>query len=963
MRFIPLNSVVYDVVVFGAGYAGFAAALSSHRAGRRTLLVERHATLLTESGLAFASDAGDSTDPLWQAWQQRLAQHRPDAARHHDGAIAEVLATDLLNAEKLPTLYFAAPFSAHRDAAGLLSAMTLATKSGPMTLRSKQWIDATDRGEIATLLSPSWQAPAPDAQILTLFFRHPRPIAPSTTPLTTPDGLPLQWTSSGWANEHTLTIRLPADAPRPRDTWLPALRTLHATFASEMKGAVLTHGSVVPWKTYRLRDTAHDASQGGLPNNVVFVGASGRTLAEKFISGRRGFDALTTVAVAKPEAEPPLTASAPSSSLVHESDVAIAGLGTGGALAAISSARAGAKVFAFDAMPFCGGIGTGGGIHVYYFGVKGGLQEEVDQRVRELMPLFGTPAQVGGFHPEAKKLVFDAMLAEAGVRVRPESHLHAVRAENHRVRETLLATPAGPETVRARAWIDATGDGDLAARAGASFRLGRRGDGLLHAYGQSSGRAKVEQGTAKLQIINFDAGFCDPTDAHDFTRARLSAIDHYVQARYDAESRPTYIAPLLGLRQSRHVDTDYTLTLDDLINRRSFPDGVGYTGCHYDNHARDYEFETDEAAFWVWVCQQWYGRLACEIPFRALLPRTLNNVVLACRALGVSEEAHHSFRMQRDMQRIGEIAGLAAVLSLAHDGALRSVPVDELQTRLAQTGAVKLSDSNDTAFGHVAGPDYFHVDSTTLETWLNELSNGPATAALWHLFRAKDAAHERVLSLLDSPHATTSWRAAALLAMWHDERAELRLWHAIRTREDDRTRDITKPQQEWFYMARWYAALTLLKRCITPRSLPLLEELAADATLPINLRNAVAMAVEALAQRQPLTPPDAQRSAAILEQLLATRAPHSLRSPQSSPLGQTEPPSIEKTTDLRPVIEDYNWQLALAVTRARRALERPPLASFRDYLHDQRAIVRRAFAPFFNDAATPAIIPASESTH
>ena len=955
MSFLPLNAEIYDVVICGAGYAGFAAALSCHRAGKRTLLVERHASLLGESSWAFATETGSAADPLWSEWQQRLAQHRPDEARNHDGAIAEVLATDLLTAEKLPLLYFAAPFSAGFDASGLLATVTFATKSGPIAIRARQWIDATDRGELAAICSPGWQAPTPEARVLTLFFRHPRPFVPATAALHTPDGLPLAWAPSGWANEQTLSIHLAGNNARPRDAWLPALRTLHGALAAEMKGAVLTHGSVEPWNHFLSR--AGDPTDARLPRNVCFAGADGRTLAEKFHSGRRAFAGLS--ALARSDASHGNGSREHSRALAGaHAEVAVAGLGTGGALAAISAARAGAKVLAFEAMPFPGGIGTGGGIHVYYFGVKGGLQEEVDHRVREAMPLFGTPAQVGGFHPEAKKLVLDAMLAEAGVETRYESHLHTLQVAAGCVQQVALATPRGGAVVGARAWIDATGDGDLAARAGATFRLGRCGDGLLHAYGQSSGRARIENGTAKLQIVNFDAGFCDPTDAHDFTRARTDAVAHYVQARYDAESRPTYIAPHLGLRQSRHLETDYTVSLDDLINRRAFADCVGYTGCHYDNHARDYEFETDEAAFWVWVCQQWYGRLACEIPLRALLPRGLSNVGLACRALGVSEEAHHSLRMQRDMQRIGEAAGVAAALAAAGGGDYRRVPLDALREHLTKTGAVKLAECTDAEFGRMAGPEHFQVDAATLEGWLRELREGPATAALWHLYRAREAAEPHVAPLVEVADATISWRAAALLAMWGDERAEPRLWRALRTREDDRARDITRPQQEWFYMARWYAALTLLKRCISPRSLPVLEGISADASLALNLRNAVALACAALAQRHPLSATEVARTGAVLDRLLATPAPHSRRNPQSSPLGQTEPPSMEKTTDLRPVIEDYNWQLALAVARARRALGIPQPESFAAYLHDERAIVRRAFASFVSDLAVKPIAAA-----
>ena len=956
MSFRSVYDSVWDVVVFGAGYAGFAAALALRRAGKRALLVDRRSALLVESGWAFADESGDSADPLWREWVSDLRRRGAAGPGWIDGAVAEVSATELVRTRDLPVLYYAAPVAAEFDDGGRLAAVVLAAKSGPRRLRARRWIDATDVGELAAIVSPGWIRPVPRGRSLRLFFRHAGDKVSGAGELAPPAGIPagarLHHAPGRWTGESVLGIELPGDFPRPREAWLPALRTLHSAAPELVDGAVLTHGSVVPLDAFPVRTDVAP----GLPANVLFAGANGTRPAEKFDAGLRAADASTGLppCVDHPRADAPLPEPDARESL--ETDVVVAGLGTGGALAAISAARGGARVFAFDAMPFPGGVGSGGGIHVYYFGVKGGLQEEVDGRVRALMPLFGTPAQIGGFHPDAKKLVLDEMLAEAGVTVVSDANFHAVRVVSGRVEELALAAPSGPVRVRAAAWIDATGDGDLAAGAGAAHRLGRLGDGLLHAYGQSSGRASLHHGSPRLQIVNFDAGFCDPTDEQDLTRARLLAVSLYLQDKYDAERRPTYVAPVIGLRQSRHIETDYVLSLDDLIGRRRFPDAVGYTGCHYDNHARDYEFETDEAAFWVWACQQWYGRLACEIPYRSLLPRDLKNLVLACRAVGVSEEAHHSFRMQRDMQRIGEVAGSAAALAVREKRDFRDIPFDALRRRLLETGAVLLAESPDRSFGHQADPDYFEHAPGRLDDWLAELRGGPATAALWHLYRAGESAHARVAALLDDPDDAVSWRAACILAMWGDARAEPRLLRAIRTRENDKTRDITRPQQEWFYVPRWYAAVTLLKRCITRESLPLLELMAPLPSLPLNIRNAVALAVEALANRTTLSAEERGRAVRLLDQLTATPPPRAVRDPQGSTL--EEPVETEPAPeDWRPAREDYTWQLHFAIARARIALGLPVQEAARVFSTDPRRIVRRAFARLPSATPRPASAP------
>src|SRR5690606_34193817 len=130
------------------------------------------------------------------------------------------------------------------------------------------------------------------------------------------------------------------------------------------------------------------------------------------------------------------------------------------------------------------------GIHSYYFGVKGGMQEEIDQRTREIMPLFGQTRQIASFHPDAKKLVLEQMMRDAGVRVHFGASLWNAQSIDGRVVHADLSTPTGPARLRARAWIDGTGDADLAATAGARFILGRTGDGQMHAYSQSAGRAE-----------------------------------------------------------------------------------------------------------------------------------------------------------------------------------------------------------------------------------------------------------------------------------------------------------------------------------------------------------------------------------------------------------------------------------------------------------------------------------------
>jgi len=317
-----------------------------------------------------------------------------------------------------------------------------------------------------------------------------------------------------------------------RQAWAPALLAVRAVdrLCDE---AFVSHASVVAFPLYGEAVAPVRALPRNLSNAIPgWHGARANDLAGRFAIG---LEAAARV-ISSDSAPVRALGAVPSSSAIAARlvtmDVAMAGAGTGGVLAAVASGRAGASTCAIEPLPFTGGIGTGGGIHYYYFGVKGGMQEELDQRTRELMPLFGLATQIAGFHPDAKKLALDAMLSAAGVTLFDESTLVAVERVGRRVTSAIIATPRGPVRIQASAWIDGTGDGDVCARAGARSAFGRLGDGLPHAYSQSSGRARVRDGKVKMEVINYDAGWVDPCNDDDLTRARVEGISQYTLPLY-----------------------------------------------------------------------------------------------------------------------------------------------------------------------------------------------------------------------------------------------------------------------------------------------------------------------------------------------------------------------------------------------------------------------------------------------
>jgi hypothetical protein len=624
--------------------------------------------------------------------------------------------------------------------------------------------------------------------------------------------------------------------------------------------------------------------------------------------------------------------------------VAVVGTGTGGVLAALSAARQKSHVTAFELLPCLGGVGTSGGIHLYYFGVGGGLQQEVDERVAQVMPLFAKRKNVAGFHPMAKAIVQETLLHEAGVTVLREAMLGTVEREGSRIFSSRLATPLGIFSCQASAWVDSTGDGDLACRAGARFSRSARIDGVQSAFSQGSGRFCRRGEELYLRILNFDAGFVDATSSWDLSRARLRGLEHYRSSLFTEEERPTYIAPLVGVRQTRQIQTHVQVTLRDLVVRKKFHDAIGQTACHFDSHAIDFEFESEEAAFWIWGCRNWRVRTAADIPYRALLPSNIENLFLGCRAVGASADAHQSFRMQRDMQRVGEAAGLGASYSARTGCPSTDVPVSWLQQLLPPVaGEVK----TENEFGyHVERADLEGL-SPPLEELASQTRDGFGVP-MYLLLGAGHAAIPALVKLLREP--TASWRAAVVLAMLGDKSAEPRLLQAVREREVGFDPDDPRHPKHCQRLApNWLSALVFLRRCSTQLTLKVLAELAVDKALVHNGRTACALLCARLAARIPRSTENGDVVQAILDSLQASRTPNSVGAPQRTILGPREV-SLDPHLWYPEVVEDFRWQLDFAVAKAKLAwgLDASPL--IRAHRNDPRLPVRGAFAQLESDA-------------
>ncbi len=937
-------AVCYDAAVIGGGLCGFAAARALARSGARVLLVERRPVLGWELTWAFHTELGRPTCEA-ALWLQR-AMAAANACRDGilDPPVTEIVLDQEATDSGCDVLLYAQPVAV-AQADGRLTSVLLGTKSGEIPVRARAFLDATDNALIWRLAGDEAKgSDGPSAELCVLL--NGAPGLPAGAPLAVgalgkADNVTVSPTL--WPGEVAVRLRVGSHDIRQARLALPSvLRELREGWGF-MQDAVVTSvgASLYPVGGARLDDFV---GRGAAKAGNLFAGGSwahqytdivgdrsaGLTASQRLAVGERAAGAVAAALGSLPE--PPTDAPLPHSRVTppaHEADVVVCGGGTGGAIAAIAAARRGASTLLIEQGTCLGGIGTGGGIHSYYHGVAGGLQDDVDARVAELAPLFGPAA---GFHPEAKKVALEQLAAEAGVTILYNTIVTGAQAEPvpdqlpvghaspeppRRLTAVIVAGPDGNATVHGKAFVDGTGDGDLAAMAGAEFTFGRDADGLPHAYSLPAGRLSDD---GKLLITNFDAGYCDPTDVVDMTRARRHALGHYRKPRYEAASRLVYIAPILGLRNSRQVVGDVRVTMADEIAGRQFPDVIAYAFSHFDNHGFDYENESDQAMLWVWLLGNWSRRIGCEIPYRALLPRGIEGLVMGCRALSLTHDAHNQLRMQRDLQRVGEAAGVAAAMAARRGVTPRALPVEDLQAALLEAGA--LGPREQTRLPGPAPDAGVHESSwmppqppaLPAAQWAEALGGEKSQEAAWELVRRGDEALPLLLEAAGAEQPARRFWASVTLAMLRRPEAAPELRAAVAERRED----VPEGRKT---APLWHGAIVLLGRIGDREAVPELCAVLEDREAPLDALIAAARALGRIGDPAAATALEAAVERSDL--------------PASRVLQNSGARAIND------VVEDARWQIDLAVAEAlaRLGVARPDLAG--RHLADERALVRR----------------------
>ncbi|MEH7081592.1 FAD-dependent oxidoreductase [Neobacillus drentensis] len=345
--------------------------------------------------------------------------------------------------------------------------------------------------------------------------------------------------------------------------------------------------------------------------------------------------------------------------------VLVAGGGSSGASAAIVSAEEGINTILVDLNPGLGGTGTFGGVDSYWFGKRHGYAERITKLVHDVQKRIRYKGHK--WNIEAKKFALLETADRLGIELLFNTITFGAITKGTKVCGSLVATKWGAGTVWSDCVIDATGDGDLAAFAGAEFEYGSVRDHVVMWYSLAQYK---EPG--KLQ--NNFTSMVNVSDVQDYTRAILAGRRRWSADVDSCHDHGIYVAP----RESRHIIGDVVMNMSDQLLQRSWTDCINI---HFSNH----DMKGISEANWL-NTGLIPPNLEIEIPYRMLLPKGLEGILVVGKAVSATHDALPAIRMQSDLENLGGIAALATVMAVKEKQYPRQIDYRLLQERVVKEG-------------------------------------------------------------------------------------------------------------------------------------------------------------------------------------------------------------------------------------------------------------------------------------
>ena len=406
--------------------------------------------------------------------------------------------------------------------------------------------------------------------------------------------------------------------------------------------------------------------------------------------------------------------------VIHDCDVCVLGGSCTGVFAAVRAAQSGSKVALVEKQNAFGGAATSGLVAIWHRlkdrdfkrTIIGGLTQSMIDRLTAI----GACDDKGwdrsfNINTEELKIELDKLVMDHGV----TPFLHTVYTrpvvEGNRVKAVFIENKNGRQAIRAKVFIDATGDGDLAKDAGIPFTI-RQGlqppttganiqglpDDILNlikthgeAFGlkKDSGWGTVIPGTRDVRLCAYTHVFStDASDAQQLTAAEIEGrrqVRAYmdIARKYGGDNNNPVLLDLgsyIGVRETRSFSADYTLTEHDVLSCRRFPDAIANGSYHVDVHDPEtgaFKFKEPQGDFY-------------QIPLSTMMNRQVDNVVMAGRMISADRAAFGAIRVMVNLNQVGEAAGVAASLAVSNKQAVSDVDAGIVRDQLSELGAVIL---------------------------------------------------------------------------------------------------------------------------------------------------------------------------------------------------------------------------------------------------------------------------------
>lgn len=382
--------------------------------------------------------------------------------------------------------------------------------------------------------------------------------------------------------------------------------------------------------------------------------------------------------------------------VLHETEVLVVGGGAAGFAAAVAAARAGAKTALVERYGYLGGLWTGGLVLLVYpthatengaltqvvRGVGGELLERIARHPEASTHRPNRPDPTTD--PEITKLVMDEMVQEAGVKMFFHCWVADVVLDGNAVRGVVLESKAGRQAILARVVVDASGDGDVFAAAGAEHEQRLHAVGLVHRLGNVD-RADL----ARLKDAGFkNLGAIEPLPSVRWVNLRgpsTDGLDIAELSRLEMEHRRSIWQRVEKLRQTPGADKVFLLQTAPQLGVRITRLLAG-TRKMTDKEARSGQRGPDTVAI-----GGTYGAGAKNpgfaVPYGALVPKKLDNLLAAGRCLDVDTPMVEDMRLIATCLLTGHAAGAAAALAVQANCRPREVDLSKLRQLLLSQGA------------------------------------------------------------------------------------------------------------------------------------------------------------------------------------------------------------------------------------------------------------------------------------